>query len=246
MNTSQIASAMPVAGELGKSFWRHLVLVVLLMLLCLVGTVMFKPTVLWSSVVGEPDLEKVVPENFGAWELSRFGANVVVNPQQEEALRTIYTSTLARAYIHKITGRQIMLSVAYGNDQTRDTQLHPPEACYRSQGFRVDELFPQEITAAGRQLPAMRMETVLGTRREFVSYFIRVGDQLGRGSLERNLVRMRYAAKGYIVDGLLFRVSEVSRGTAKNSYALQDEFIRDLLAELPADSLKHLLGQRAP
>lgn len=246
MNGSLRAAAEPENVGLGGRFRWHLVLAVALMLTCVIGTSIFKPTALWSAVVGQPDLEHIIPNSFGPWELSRYGANVVVNPQQEEALRNIYTNTLARAYVHKVSGRQIMVSVAYGNDQTRDTQLHPPEACYRSQGFRVDRLLPYDLTVPGHTLPAMRMDTVLGTRREYVTYWIRVGDELSRGSLQRNLVRMRFAAKGYIVDGLLFRVSEVTRGTAGDSYAQQDEFIRDLLSNMPPASLKHLVGYDRP
>jgi hypothetical protein len=43
---------------------------------------------------------------------------------------------------------------------------------------------------------------------------------------------MRFAVRGYIADGLLFRVSEVTRGRAVDSYQLQDEFMRALLAEI--------------
>lgn len=223
----------------------HLVLAVLLMLACLGLSVWLKPTKLWSDRVGVPDLEAIVPKAFGDWVASPYGASVVVNPQQEEALRDIYTSTIARVYRHKITGRQIMLSLAYGKDQTRDTQLHPPEACYRSQGFRVDRLAPIDISVGALTLPAMRMDTVMGTRREFVTYFVRVGDSLSRGSLDRNLVRMRFAAKGYIADGLLFRVSEVTRGAADDSYRLQEEFLQELLASVSKPGMEGLVGKQA-
>jgi EpsI family protein len=222
----------------------HLALALLLMLACLGAAAWLQPTQLWFDRVGMPALETIVPKEFGDWVESPYGAQAVVNPQQEEALARLYSNTLARAYIHKPTGRLLMLSLAYGKDQSRDTQLHPPEACYRSQGFRVDRLVPVDIQAGELSLPAMRMDSVMGVRQEYVTYWMRVGDQLARGSLERNLVRMRFAAKGYIADGLLFRVSEISRGRADDSYRLQDEFNRALLANVSKAGLDGLVGKR--
>jgi EpsI family protein len=242
MTTSSAVDTGHTRGLPAGRDFVHLLLAGLLMLACLGLSVWMKPTKLWSDRVGEPDLENIVPKSFGDWVLSPYGAIAVVNPQQEAALRDIYTSTIARAYIHKPTGRQIMLSLAYGKDQSRDTQLHPPEACYRSQGFRVDRLQPENISVGNLTLPAMRMDTVLGARQEYVTYWVRVGDGLSRGSLDRNLVRMRFAAKGYIADGLLFRVSEVTRAKSSDSYALQDEFMRALLGNVSKAGMDGLVG----
>jgi EpsI family protein len=234
------AKGLPPAG------WdlAHLLLAGLLMLACLGLTVWMKPTKFWSDKVGEPDLENIVPKAFGDWTLSPFGTNAIVNPQQEEALRDLYNKTIARVYIHKPTGRRMMLSLAYGRDQSRDTQLHAPEACYGSQGFRINRLQPEDIRIGSVTLPAVRMDTVIGVRQEYVTYWVRVGDELARGSLQRNLVRIRYATRGYIADGLLFRVSEVTPGPADDSYALQDVFLRALLASVPKAAVHGLVGQQ--
>jgi EpsI family protein len=222
----------------------HQLLAALLMLSCLALATWLQPTHFWSDKVGAPVLEDIIPKAFGDWQLSPYGANTVVNPQQEEALNRLYSATLARAYIHKPSGRQILLSLAYGKDQSRDTQLHPPEACYSSQGFRVDRLAPQDIRFGTLTLPAMRMDAVMGIRQEYVTYWMRVGDELARGSLQRNLVRMRFASQGYIADGLLFRVSEVTRARADDSYRLQDEFMRALLAQVSPAGMDGLIGKR--
>ncbi len=246
MNTSTAIATRRAKGLPAGRDLVHLLLAGLLMLACLGLSVWMKPTKFWSDRVGEPDLENIVPKAFGDWVLSPFGAVAVVDPQQAEALRDIYTNTLARVYMHRLTGRQVMLSLAYGKDQTRDTQLHAPEACYRSQGFRVDRLQPEDISVGKLTLPAMRMDTVVGMRHEYVTYWVRVGDRLSRGSLDRNLVRMRFAAKGYIADGLLFRVSEVTRAKSSDSYALQDEFMRELLANVSKAGMDGLVGKSVP
>jgi EpsI family protein len=222
----------------------HVILGVMLMLLCLALAQLLKPTSLWAETRALPDLEAKVPKQFGDWTLAQFGANSVVNPQQQESLANTYTSTLARIYVHKPSGRAIMLSLAYGKDQSRDTQLHRPEMCYRSQGFRVDSISPADVAIARGTLQATRMLTSLGARNEPATYLIRIGDTNIRGSLQMNLVRMQFAMRGYIADGMLFRVSEVTRAQPKDAFALQDLFIADLLANLAPAAREQIVGSK--
>lgn len=98
-----------------------------------------KPSKYWADHTGEPDYEKLIPHHFGEWEEVPYANRGVVNPVQEENLKRIYSQTFARTFVHKPTGRGIMLSIAYGRDQTNDTQLHTPDQCYPSQGFRVEK-----------------------------------------------------------------------------------------------------------
>lgn len=227
-----------------RGIWAQRIAAILLMLGCMVLASVLKPTTLLSSITGEPDLEAIVPKEFGDWVASPYGVNAVVNPQLAEAVREIYTSTLARAYIHKRTGRVIMLSLAYGNDQTRDTQLHRPEMCYGGGGFRIERLEQVNLKFVGQEWQATRMFAVMGQRREPVTYLIRFGDTNVRLSLQMNLTRMRYAMQGVIVDGMLFRVSEVTRGTEADSYRLQDDFIESLLSSVTPAQRAQLIGTR--
>jgi EpsI family protein len=249
MNTATASAANAATLQARPATARqrlHLVLAGLLMLACLSFASWFKPTHYWSDVVGSPNLAVDVPSRFGDWVESPYGAQSVVNPQQQEAIDAIYNETLARVYIHKPSGRTLMLSLAYGKDQSRNTQLHAPEACYGGNGFRIDRLAPAEVDAGLLKLPVTRMDVVMGVRHEFVTYWMRVGEQPARGSYQRNLQRMRYALKGYIVDGLLFRVSEVTRARPEDTYALQDRFMRDLLAAMPRDKLHGYIGTVGP
>src|ERR1700712_3240327 len=88
----------------------HVWLAVAVMLLSLALTQMLRPTRYLSDVDGKPDLEHLVPARFGDWEQSAYGAGAVVNPQQQEALDALYDTTLGRIYVHKPTGRRLMLS----------------------------------------------------------------------------------------------------------------------------------------
>lgn len=212
-----------------------------IMLGAVVASEWAKPTRHWSDAVGTPKYADIIPASFGDWQMLEIPARAVVNPVQEERLMELYTETVARAYVHKPTGRLLMLSVAYGKDQSTDTQIHTPDACYPSQGFRVESRAHHDLQVAGRTVPTVRLMTTMGAQRtEPLTYFIRVGDGLARGSKERNLARLSMAVRGYLVDGMLFRVSEVTKST--DAFDLQDRFIQDLLAQVPGDVKRHIIG----
>jgi hypothetical protein len=78
---------------------------------------------------------------------------------------------------------------------------------------------------------------------EQVTYFIRIGDKVISGPPSAlNYARMGMGLKGYIADGLLFRISEVSEDD-KLSNQLNDRFINDLLAVLNPNQRALLIGQ---
>ena len=202
-----------------------------------------KPSKYWADHTGEPDYDKLIPHQFGEWEEVPFANRGVVNPVQEENLKRIYSQTFARTFVHRPSGRGIMLSIAYGRDQTNDTQLHTPDQCYPSQGFRVEKREDIDLASPVGPIKAVRLVTMLGTeRKEPLTYFIRVGDAVTRGSKERNLERIKLALRGYLVDGTLFRVSEVTR--RDDPFPLQDQFINDLLKAMPANDRGYIVGKR--
>ena len=202
---------------------------------------MLRPQKYWADFTGEPQYERIVPHAFGDWVELPYGARVIVDPVQEENLKRIYSQTFARTYVHKPSGRAIMLSIAYGRDQSNDTQLHTPDQCYPSQGFRVEEDVQHDVPTAFGAIKAVQLRTSLGTeRKEPLTYFIRVGDGIARSSKERNLERIKLAIKGYRVDGMLFRVSESTH--RDDAFALQDQFINDLLKALPPKQRSYVIG----
>jgi EpsI family protein len=188
-------------------------------------------------------LEDIMPRQFGDWRMDEQTLYAVVNPQAQEYLKTIYSQTLSRTYIHS-NGRRIMLSLAYGADQSHDNQIHKPEVCYPAQGFQVISKKNDFVHAGAADLPVMRIVTKLGNRHEPVTYWIRMGNSLVRGAIEQNIARVGYGLKGYVPDGILFRISEINPNS-ENSYALQDQFIKSLLPSLTADAQKILIGKYA-
>jgi EpsI family protein len=218
-----------------------LVLAVGLMLGSVGASEWAKPVKHWSDAIGTPEYAKLLPMSFGEWQGLENSGRAMVNPVQEQRLMELYTETLARAYVNKRTGRVMMLSVAYGKDQSSDTQLHTPEQCYPSQGFKVLERLEYDIQTPFATIPAVRMLTTMGDHRaEPLTYFIRVGNGLVRGSKDRNLARLDMAIKGYLVDGMLFRVSEVT--TAADSHDLQERFIKEMLNALSTEARGRVIG----
>ena len=218
-------------------------LFVILMLLCSLFAWKLTPHVKWFGHIGQPQFEKIIPKNFADWREVPVGNNsLVVDPQQQEALNDLYTQIVSRTYVQKSTGRRLMLSLAYGDDQTFSKQLHRPESCYSSQGFNIKALHAEQLLANETEIELQRMTAQLNDRVEQVSYFVRIGDRVVSGPPSNvNLARMHMGLKGYIADGLLFRVSEIS-DDYKSSHQIQDQFINDLLKALSPAQQAMLIG----
>jgi EpsI family protein len=186
-------------------------------------------------------LEKMIPEDFGGWHMERNGAAAVVNPSVEEALKAIYTQTLSRTYVDA-SGYRVMLSVAYGANQSDGLQLHYPEICYPAQGFEVTSNRSGILSTARGALTVKRLETNLsGQRYEPVTYWTTVGDVVAIGSLNKKLAEMRYRLRGQIPDGLLFRVSSIDTD-APHSFQVHADFVNQLLPALAAADVPRLTG----
>lgn len=195
-----------------------------------------------SQVHGELPLESVVPKAFGDWKIDPYAFGGVVNPQQEQLLRQLYSQILSRTYVNR-RGERVMLSIAYGNDQRDGMQMHYPEICYPAQGFQVRGNQAVELEVAGQRVPARRLLTVLGNQRfEPITYWTVIGQTAVRGGVSKKLVEMQYGFRDLIPDGLLFRVSSIDRDT-EQAYRLQQSFADALLSAVAPGHRSRLVGQ---
>jgi EpsI family protein len=221
-------------------------LVIVFMVACFALATWLTPHLSWYEHIGSPQFEQVVPKNFGDWiEVTEANNSTVVNPEVQEAVNNLYTQVVSRVYEQKSTGRRIILSLAYGDNQTFSKQLHRPESCYSSQGFKISNLYEEKINAINRPLMVNRMSANIGSRVEQVTYWIRIGDRLISGPpTALNMARLKMGLKGYITDGLLFRVSELS-DDSKLSYLFQDQFINDFLSAFGPEQKAMMIGSLA-
>jgi EpsI family protein len=207
------------------------------------ATVLAMPKLQVTSESQMPDLERLVPQRFGHWDLDRNTVPLQVSPEVAQMLNTIYDRTLSRTFMNP-RGERMMLSIAYGANQSRALQLHKPEVCYSAQGFRIGDLRKAEWQLRDVTIPTMHLVGVIGPRVEPVTYWMRIGDGIARGWYEQNVARLRYGARGLIPDGVLFRVSNISR-EPKLAFEQQREFIDELVQALSPEARKLLIGADA-
>lgn len=187
------------------------------------------------------NLESAVPQSFAGWRVDTTLVPVMVSPDVQAALDKIYSQTLARTYVDA-EGRRVMLTIAYGGDQSRETQVHKPEVCYPMQGFQITSMAAGVLDAVQQKIPIMRLVAVQGRRVEPITYWIAVGDTVVRGAFEQNMARLKYGLTGTVPDGILVRVSSITRDE-QSAYALQDRFVNDMLQAMPPREAARLLGK---
>ena len=188
-------------------------------------------------------LDTIVPENFGQW---TYEPRVrLVQPEDPDALANqLYSQTLARAY-RDPQGNLVMLLIAYGPSQSDQLQLHRPELCYAAQGFRVSDAAKGTLARdGGPDIPVVRLGARRESRYEPVTYWMRVGQEMPSGVLERQYVKLREGLAGRIPDGLLVRVSSLN-GDPQSAFELHERFVRDLLGVVDPRHMKFLLGAYA-
>ena len=189
-------------------------------------------------------LETSVPRSFGEWtELANQGGQVV-NPQTQELLDKLYSQVLTRIYVDR-QGYRIMLSMAYGDDQRGGLQAHRPEVCYPAQGFRIGTIEDGALPTAFGAIEVRRLTTSLGPRKEPVTYWLTVGDQVVKSAFDRRLAEIRLGLTGQIPDGLLFRVSSIDDDAAR-AFAMQQRFAADMMSAVPGETRRQLSGLAAP
>ena len=120
-------------------------------------------------------LDAIVPKEFGDWREVPEQSVAVVNPQTKELLDKLYSQILTRTYVNS-QGYQIMLSMAYGDDQRGDLQAHKPEVCYPAQGFSLHSNDESQLATPFGPITARRLSTSMGPRHEPVTYWFTVGD----------------------------------------------------------------------
>jgi EpsI family protein len=216
----------------------------LLMVISAGAAYMSKPSKKLADLNPPITLEAIVPVQFGDWREQVATQSQIVNPQQQLVLDEIYSQTLSKTFVNA-NGYRIMLSIAYGGDQSRDLQVHRPEVCYSVQGFAISGMQKVQIPLGDGSLPVMRLQTMLGARAEPVTYWVRIGDKIVRGNIEQGLARLSYGIQGYIADGLLFRVSSIDQDTS-TAYKTQGQFVDDLMRAIPTNDKAAFLGTAIP
>ena len=211
-----------------------------LMLLSAGLAIALRPTIILADELPPINLKTMVPTAFGNWQEQLNVSAQIVDPQQKQMLEKIYSETLTRTYVNN-EGYRIMLSIAYGKNQSGDLQLHKPEVCYPAQGFAVKNTQPGNLDLLGKPIPATRLEANLGQRFEPITYWTVVGDQVTSSMTDKRLTEMRYAMAGRIPDGMLVRISSIDKNT-DNAYAIQNQFASEMIEAIAPEHRNRFAG----
>jgi EpsI family protein len=198
------------------------------------------PTERLAKVRAPLVLETAIPVSFGDWVEEKELTAQVINPETADALAKIYTQTLSRNYINR-NGDRIMLSVAYGEDQTSGLQLHYPEVCYPAQGFSLAWATKGTLKTNLGELRVKRLQTSLGTRSEPVTYWTTMADKVVLGGYDTKFAQLSYGLRRQIPDGLIFRVSSIS-SDAPYAFKVQEDFVRQIADALPPQVRSRFIG----
>lgn len=186
------------------------------------------------------DLETIIPRQFGSWHVDESTIPVQPAPDVKAQLDLIYSQTLARTYIND-QGVRMMLSIAYGSDQSDNLQLHLPEGCYKGQGFAVGEKERGLIETRFGTIPVAKLQATYGPRIEPITYWIVVGGIATTSTWDAKWSKLSHTFSGRVPDGILIRVSSIDRDSGA-AFEMQKKFAVDLLESLTADQRLLLIG----
>lgn len=185
------------------------------------------------------DLERVVPREFGLWH-EMAAAVQVVNPQSKELIDKLYSQVLTRSYVNS-SGQVVMLTIAYGNDQRGNLEVHKPEVCYPAQGFTVYQNVTGSLATSSGSISVRRLETSMGPRKEPVTYWSTLDGGVVESRIQKRLSELKSTLAGRVPDGLLVRVSSIDPDTA-HAWQVHQAFVDALLQSLPDADRARMAG----
>ncbi|MBK6863056.1 MAG: EpsI family protein [Ideonella sp.] len=199
----------------------------IVMLAAFAGAKAWRPTKHLSDTLPKVELETMFPKAFGDWVVDERMPVQLISPDTQAAINKIYNQTLSRTYVNRV-GERVMLSVAYGGDQSDALSAHRPEACYPAQGFEIAASSIGQLQTAVQPLRVRRLVARLGGRMEPITYWVVVGEKTAVTGTEQKLAQLKYSTVGTIPDGMLVRVSSIDPD-ADRAYELHRRFV-DALA----------------
>lgn len=200
-----------------------------------------KPTDRVADSGPKIDLETLIPITFGDWKIDSTITPLIANPEQEAQLSKIYNQTLTRTYVNA-HGERIMLSIAYGGDQSDSMAVHKPEVCYPAQGFQILK-HPKigNFSSEAGSIPVKRLVAGQGARVEPITYWTTVGGKVAVDGLKWKIQQLKFGLTGKIPDGLLFRVSSI-QADENQAYQIQDDFMREMLKIMKPEERERIIG----
>ena len=212
-------------GELS----RRQVLAGLLMASAAVVAAARKPNVR-LDYLGAHKLEDIVPKRIGRWQFVTT-SGLVIPPNDQLAL-AIYSQLLTRVYSDGVNS--VMLLIAYSASETGFLQVHRPEFCYTAAGYTLFDFARHKVPLGGsREFTANSLSATRDAATEKLLYWTRIGNHIPLSWAEQKVTFAEDNLKRLIPDAALIRVSTSSTDDGQ-SLAVIDEFVREMIASVPA------------
>lgn len=179
-------------------------------------------------------LHTLFPERFGDWRVDELSRAFVRAPNRDGRAYGLYDQLLERTFVRP-DGQRIMLSAAYGREQSAGLQMHRPEICYRSGGYTISDMQAATLALRGRAISATRLMARLPGRPEPITYWTLMGGAVVADAVGIRRSRLAAVLHHQILDGLLVRISSIDDDPAR-AHALQARFADEIVAAIaPAD-----------
>ncbi|MBL8505980.1 MAG: EpsI family protein [Methylobacillus glycogenes] len=212
------------------------------MLLAFVVSHQLKPTGKLEHKGPVVSLEDLIPKSFEGWQEDPVPMPMV-SPDVQAALDKVYAQTLSRTYVNA-EGERIMLSIAYGQDQSDSLAIHLPEGCYQGQGFAVGKKELQVLNTPYGDIPAAKLLATKGLRNEPITYWVIIGDRVVSTAWDMKKVKFEYTLRHEVPDGFLIRISNITSQT-KDAYVLQEDFANKMISGMAPEKRQLLIGSKA-
>jgi EpsI family protein len=222
-----------------KLFFINLALGLAMVMTAALTTAM-TPTTKIADLRESVDLEALIPSSFNDWQIDASIVPLQIDPKTQAQLDKLYNQVMARTYVNA-DGVRVMLSVAYGGDQSDHLSLHKPEVCYLAQGFEIKQNVAGETATQYGNLPTRQLLAVRGNRNEPITYWVTIGDKAVLSGINQKLQQLRYGLSGKVPDGMLVRVSTLGANTDQ-AYQVHAYFIQDMLASMDMQARDRLIG----
>ena len=185
-------------------------------------------------------LEGLFPAAADGWRLDPRATGVVRPAAEQGRVYGIYDQVLERVYAHA-DGRQVMLSVAYGAEQSAGLQMHRPEVCYPSGGFKVQGLHRATVPVAGQPVAVTRLTATMPGRLEPITYWSVLGDVVQTDAVAFRWRQITSGLRGQVLDGMLVRVSSIDADDAR-AFRLHAEFADALARAMTPEHRQRVIG----
>lgn len=183
--------------------------------------------------LGSAKLDTIIPNIIGKWKYVASSGLVV--PPEDQMSDSLYSQLLTRVYSDGVNP-PVMLLIAQSAQQTGVLQVHRPEVCYPTGGFRLSPITQHAVRVGSTTLETNSLVATGAGLSENIIYWTRVGDSLPLSWAQQRFDVAKQNLQGIIPDAVLVRVS-IRQGDQKGARNILDEFVRQLLGAIPSAKL---------